>query len=103
MANNKFHVLLARGLIGCALLLGFAALGDAQTPAAPAATTAPAAEAPAAPAAPAAGAGAFKSLDGDVQGLKKEVLDLNKDLFLLEEELLFPANTQVAVFVSLDV
>ena len=44
-----------------------------------------------------------KSLDGDVQSLKKEVIDLNKDLFVLEEELLFPANTQVAVFLSLDV
>jgi len=30
-------------------------------------------------------------------------VDLNRDLFLLEEELLFPANTQVAVFVSMDV
>ena len=38
-----------------------------------------------------------------MQGLKNEVLDLNKDLFVLEEELLFPANTQVAVFVSMDV
>ena len=45
----------------------------------------------------------FRSLDGDVQSLKKEVLDLNRDLFLLEEELLFPANSQVAFFVSLDV
>ena len=33
----------------------------------------------------------FRSLDQDVQTLKKEVLDLNRDLFLLEEELLFPA------------
>jgi hypothetical protein len=38
-----------------------------------------------------------------VQDLKKQVLDLNRDLFLLEEELLFPANTQVAIFVSMDV
>lgn len=45
----------------------------------------------------------FRSLDMDVQSLKKEVLDLNRDLFLLEEELLFPANSQVAFFVSLDV
>ena len=45
----------------------------------------------------------FRSLDQDVQSLKKEVLDLNRDLFLLEEELLFPANSQVAFFVSLDV
>jgi len=46
---------------------------------------------------------AFRSLDEDVQALKKEVLDLNRDLFLLEEELLFPANSQVAFFVSMDV
>jgi len=45
----------------------------------------------------------FRSIDRNVQALKKEVLDLNRDLFLLEEELLFPANSQVAFFVSLDV
>jgi len=45
----------------------------------------------------------FKTLDEDVQDLKKLVVDLNRDLFLLEEELLFPSNTQVAVFVSMDV
>ncbi|HSN51016.1 MAG TPA: AraC family transcriptional regulator [Woeseiaceae bacterium] len=45
----------------------------------------------------------FRQLDQDVQALKKEVLDLNRDLFLLEEELLFPANSQVAFFVSMDV
>ena len=45
----------------------------------------------------------FRSLDEDVQSLKKEVLDLNRDLFLLEEELLFPANSQVAFFISMDV
>lgn len=45
----------------------------------------------------------FKSVDQEVQALKKEVLDLNRELFVLEEELLFPANTQVAVFVSMDV
>jgi len=53
--------------------------------------------------APAAPGGDFKSLDQEVQALKKEVLDLNRELFVLEEELLFPANTQVAVFVSMDV
>ena len=31
------------------------------------------------------------------------MVDLNRDLFVLEEELLFPANTQVAVFLSMDV
>jgi hypothetical protein len=39
----------------------------------------------------------------DVQTLKQQVLELNRDLFMLEEELLFPSNTQVSVFVSLDV
>lgn len=55
------------------------------------------------PAAAAAPAEDFKSLDQEVQALKKEVLDLNRELFVLEEDLLFPANTQVAVFVSMDV
>ena len=45
----------------------------------------------------------FRSLDENVQNLKKEVLDLNRDLFLLEEELLFPAKSQVAFFISMDV
>ena len=45
----------------------------------------------------------FRAIDQDVQALKKQVLDLNRDLFLLEEELLFPANSQVAFFVSVDV
>lgn len=45
----------------------------------------------------------FTSIDRDVQTLKQEVLELNRDLFMLEEELLFPANTQVAVFLSMDV
>jgi hypothetical protein len=43
------------------------------------------------------------TLDTRVQSLKKEVLDLNRDLFLLEEDLLFPANTQFSVFVSMDI
>ncbi|HHC72964.1 MAG TPA: AraC family transcriptional regulator [Thiotrichales bacterium] len=43
------------------------------------------------------------SLEKRIQNLKREVLSLNRDLFILEEELLFPANSQVAVFLSLDV
>ena len=39
----------------------------------------------------------------DVQTLKQQVLELNRDLFMLEEDLLFPSNTQVSVFVSMDV
>src|SRR5476651_1454128 len=53
--------------------------------------------------APAPGADDTRTLDQEVQGLKKDVIDLNKDLFVLEEELLFPANTQVALYVSMDV
>lgn len=45
----------------------------------------------------------FKTLDTRIQGLKQEVLDLNRDMFVLEEELLFPASTQLAVFLSVDV
>ena len=61
------------------------------------------AEARSAEAAESASRNEFRNLDQDVQALKKEVLDLNRDLFLLEEELLFPANSQVAFFVSMDV
>lgn len=45
----------------------------------------------------------FKTLDTRIQGLKQDVLDLNRDMFVLEEELLFPASTQLAVFLSVDV
>ena len=38
-----------------------------------------------------------------MQQTKADVIRLNRDLLVLEEELLFPANTQVAVFVSMDV
>lgn len=44
-----------------------------------------------------------RALDETVQDLKKDVVDLNRELFMLEEELLFPANTQVAIFVSMDI
>ncbi len=44
----------------------------------------------------------FRSLDDEVQALKKDILEINRELFVLEEELLFPTNTQVAVFLSLD-
>jgi len=45
----------------------------------------------------------YKSMDQKAQSLKKEVMELNRDLLALEEELLFPASTQVAVFVSMDI
>jgi hypothetical protein len=71
-------------------------------------TTAPASAGPVAAVAPAgaasaAGARASNSLDDRVQDLKGDVIRLNRDLLVLEEELLFPANTQVALFVSMDV
>jgi len=45
----------------------------------------------------------YKSMDQKTQSLKQEVMELNRDLLALEEELLFPASTQVAVFVSMDI
>jgi hypothetical protein len=76
-----------------------AAGGASPTPAAASGAAAPATDTAPAGAAPAD----FQTLDQEVQGLKKDVIDLNKDLFVLEEELLFPANTQVALYVSMDV
>lgn len=46
---------------------------------------------------------ANSDLDQEVQALKEELLELNRDLFILEEELLAPSDTQVQVFVSVDV
>lgn len=43
------------------------------------------------------------SLSVEVEELKDTLLNLNRDLLILEEELLFPANTQIALFLSLDV
>lgn len=43
------------------------------------------------------------SLSDQVADLKQQMIELNRDLFILEEDLLFPASTQVAVYVSLDV
>jgi hypothetical protein len=45
----------------------------------------------------------FSNLDNRIEDAKSQVIELNRDLMVLEEELLFPANTQVAVFVSMDV
>jgi hypothetical protein len=78
----------------------------ATAPGGATAVPAPTAAQPAAPAVAAAQApagGDTRSLDEQIQNLKKATIQLNRDLFVLEEELLFPANTQVAVFVSVDV
>src|SRR6185312_2323984 len=77
-----------------ALLAGLAALVAA--PATFAGTPVPA---PAPAASPPA---ATPPVDAQVQSLKSDVLDLNRDLFVLEQELLYPANTQVEVYVAMD-
>ena len=71
----------------------------------PAATaSAPSAAAAAsAPMAAAAASAPTGGLDSRIQDVKGDVIKLNRDLLVLEEELLFPANTQVALFVSMDV
>jgi hypothetical protein len=101
----------ARGVLAAALTALLLAAAPLASAAPPPATAAPAAAAPApapaaaaaAPSTPAEGASDTRGLDQEIQGLKKDVVDLNKDLSILEEELLFPANTQVAVFLSMDV
>jgi len=87
---HRFHRSFAAGLV-----LALAALHCAAQTATPA-------PAPAAAAAPAS-APVPSTLDGRIQEVKGDVIRLNRDLLVLEEELLFPANTQVALFVSMDV
>ena len=88
---TRFCKVLALGFIMGAAAMPAAHSADKPLPA-PQGTTA------AQPATPAAA-----SLDARVQDVKGEVIRLNRDLMVLEEELLFPANTQIAVFVSMDV
>ena len=44
----------------------------------------------------------MRSLDGQVQEIKSDVLSIASELSNLEERLLYPSNTQVAVFVALE-
>ena len=106
MLHRSFRLSLAALLLAAATPLALS-----QT-APPAAASAPAAAAPAAtgasavalaPATAASAAPLAATLDGRVQDVKNDVIKLNRDLLVLEEELLFPANTQVALFVSMDV
>jgi hypothetical protein len=98
--SRAVSITLRAGLLACCwTAVSLAATAPATAPAA--ATSAPAG-ADAADSSASAPSD-FKTLDQEVQGLKKDAIDLNKDLFVLEEELLFPANTQVAVFLSMDV
>lgn len=43
----------------------------------------------------------IRGLDEQIQDVKKDVIGLTSELNRLEEKLLFPSNTQVALFVSL--
>jgi hypothetical protein len=104
MLNRTRAALIALGL--CAVsafspaMAADAAAVAASAPEASASAAPPAAAASAPDAAASAPTG---SLDDRVQATKADVISLNRDLLVLEEELLFPANTQVAVFVSMDV
>jgi hypothetical protein len=89
-----FFIRLCRAF--AALSIAFASTAwaaDAPAPAAAASAPEATASAPARPA----------GLDARIQEVKGDVIRLNRDLLVLEEELLFPANTQVALFVSMDV
>jgi hypothetical protein len=101
MFNRCRRPLLA-GLLVLAALMPAAHAQSAPAPAPAAGVTSAAA-----PAAPASATGtpapAPSSLDNRIQDAKADVIRLNRDLMVLEEELLFPANTQVAIFVSMDV
>lgn len=44
----------------------------------------------------------MRSLDGQVQEIKSDVLSIASELNTLEERLLFPSHTQVSIFVSLE-
>ncbi len=46
--------------------------------------------------------GEIRSLDGQVQEIKSDVLSIASELSILEERLLYPSNTQIAVFVSIE-
>jgi len=43
----------------------------------------------------------LRSLDDQVQEIKSDVLGIAADLTRLEEKLLYPSNTQIAIFVSI--
>lgn len=89
-------------LLGCALLANATVFAQADDAASAALPDFDAAQASLG-SPPAGGGDDFRALDTDIQDMKQLLLELNRDLFLLEEELLFPANTQVAIFVSMDV
>jgi len=44
-----------------------------------------------------------RSTSEKLEALKQDVIAVNRDLFILEEDLLFPASTQVALYFSVDI
>ena len=44
-----------------------------------------------------------KTPDQEMEDVKKALIKLKRDLVILEEDLLFPASSQVSVFLSMDV
>ena len=91
---TRCRTLLAAMLVATLACMPFAQAAD-DPPAAPAVAVAPAAAA--------SEPDARTALDTRIENAKADVIQLNRDLLVLEEELLFPAGTQVAVFVSMDV
>jgi hypothetical protein len=45
---------------------------------------------------------AEKAVFAEVEALKKDIVELNQELYRFEEELLYPANSQIAVFLSFE-
>jgi hypothetical protein len=43
-----------------------------------------------------------KPLDNEMEDVKKALIKLKRDLVILEEDLLFPASSQISVFLSMD-
>lgn len=43
----------------------------------------------------------LRSLDGQVQEVKSDVLSIASELSMLEERLLYPSNTQISIFVAI--
>ena len=89
MSNRFFKTLAASSVLALGLLAPAWGQDAAKAPAAAASAAAPAASS--------------AGLDTRIQEVKGDVIRLNRDLLVLEEELLFPANTQLALFVSMDV
>ena len=110
-ANRRMSAWLVAAGSAAALVAATAAFGADPTAAQPASANPPPPAGTNQAATPSAGtdqaatppASEFSNLDGRIQDTKSEVIQLNRDLMVLEEELLFPASTQVAVFVSMDV